>query len=84
LAPFHCNEQKSIVKAKRHTFLKWDKVQVYSQYTPKVPKIALVRLAFNHILQLLGMATWGVGAIPLNVQAKLDHDEDFALMIQAT
>jgi hypothetical protein len=25
-----------------------------------------------------------VGAIPLNVQAKLDHDEDFALMIQAT
>ncbi len=84
LAPFLCNEQKFIVKAKRHTLLKWDRVQVDSQYTPKVPKLALVRLIFNHILQLLGMATWGVGAIPLNVQAKLEHDENFALVIQAT
>jgi hypothetical protein len=28
------------------------------------------------------MITWGVGAIPLNVQAKLEHDEDLALVIQ--
>jgi hypothetical protein len=29
------------------------------------------------------MTAWGVGAIPLNVQAKLEHNEDLALVIQA-
>jgi len=27
------------------------------------------------------MTAWGVGAIPLNVQAKLEHDEDLAFVI---
>jgi hypothetical protein len=30
------------------------------------------------------MITWGVVSILLNVQAKLEHDEDVTLMIQAT
>jgi hypothetical protein len=30
------------------------------------------------------MTAWGVGAIPFNVQAKLECNEDFALMIQVT
>jgi hypothetical protein len=30
------------------------------------------------------MTTWGVGAMPLNMQAKLKHDEDLALVIQVT
>jgi hypothetical protein len=50
LAQFWHNEQKVIVKAKRHTFLEWDRLQVDLQYTPEVPKPALVRLASNHIL----------------------------------
>jgi hypothetical protein len=45
------------------------------QYTHKVLKPALVKLTFSHILQLLGMIAWGVGVIPFNVQAKLEHDE---------
>jgi len=28
LAWFHCNEQKAIPKARRHAFLKWDRLQV--------------------------------------------------------
>jgi hypothetical protein len=47
---FHHNEQKVITKAKRHALLEWDKLQVDLQYTPKVPKPALVKLAFSHIL----------------------------------
>ncbi len=43
-----------------------------------------MKLAFTHILHLIGMTTWGVGAIPLNMQAKLECDEDLALVIQTT
>jgi hypothetical protein len=28
------------------------------------------------------MITWGVGFIPFNMQTKLEHDENLALMIQ--
>jgi hypothetical protein len=61
--------------------LEWDKLYGDLQYTPKVPKLALVKLAFSHILWLLDMTTWGVGAMFLNVQAKLEHDGDLALVI---
>jgi len=84
LARFCCNEQKAIVRAKRHTFLKWDRRQVDLQYTPKLPKPTFMKLASSHILQLIGMTTWGVGALPFNMQAKLEHDENLALVIQAT
>jgi hypothetical protein len=30
------------------------------------------------------MITWGVGSIPLNVQAKVERDEDLAVVIQMT
>jgi hypothetical protein len=40
-----------------------------------------MKLAFSHILWLLGMIAWGVGSISLNVQAKLEHDEDLGVVI---
>jgi hypothetical protein len=52
--------------------------------TPKVPKPALVKLAFSAILDLLGMTTWGVGSIPFNVQGHVECYEDLAIVIQAT
>jgi len=58
LAWFHCNEKKVIGKVRRHTTLEWDRFQVDLQYTYEVFRLALVKLASNHILQLLGM--WGV------------------------
>jgi len=50
LAQFCHNEHKVIVRAKRHTNLEWDNLQVDLQYTPKVPKPTLVKLASSHIL----------------------------------
>ncbi len=61
--------------------MEWDRLQIDLQYTPKVPKFAIVRLVFSHILWLFNMIAWGVGAILFNVQAKLEHDEDLALVI---
>jgi hypothetical protein len=49
-----------------------------------VPKLVFVKLAFSHILQLLGMTSWGVGSILFNVQAKVEHNEDLTIMIQMT
>ncbi len=42
-------------------------------------KLATVKLASNHII---GMTTWGVGAILLNVEAKPKCDEDLAFVIR--
>jgi hypothetical protein len=42
LAWLRHNEQKAIVRAKKHMNLKWDKLQVNLQYTPKVHKLALI------------------------------------------
>ncbi len=50
LIRFHRNEQKAIARAKRRAFLEWDKFQSELQYTPKVPKSTLVKLASSHIL----------------------------------
>jgi hypothetical protein len=49
LAQFCHNEQKVIARAKRHAFLEWDRLQVDLQYTPKMTKLALVKLTSNHI-----------------------------------
>jgi hypothetical protein len=81
LVRFCHNEQKAIVRAKRQAFLEWDKLQVHLQYTHELLKSALMKLTFNHIVQLLSMITWGVGAMPFNVKAKLEHNEDLALVI---
>jgi hypothetical protein len=83
LACFRYNEQKAIARDRRHAFLEWDRLQVDLQFTPNMPKPTLVKLASSHILRLFGMTTWGVGAILLNMQAKLERDENLALIIRA-
>jgi hypothetical protein len=50
LAQFRGNEQKAIVKAKKHTTLEWDTLQVDLQYILKVPRPTLVKLTSSHIL----------------------------------
>jgi hypothetical protein len=84
LAQFRHNEQKAIVRAKRHITLEWDRLQVDLHYTPEVLRPTFVKLTSSHTLQLLGMITRGLGAIPFNVQAKLKCDENLALVIQVT
>jgi hypothetical protein len=49
--------------------------------TLEVPKFTFIKLAFNAILELLGMTTWGVGSITFNVQAKMECDVDLAIVI---
>jgi hypothetical protein len=82
LAQFHHNEQREIARAKRHITLELDRLQIDLQYTPEVHRSALIKLTLSHILRLLGMIAWDVGATPFNVQAKLKHDEDLAFVIQ--
>jgi hypothetical protein len=44
---------KTIVRVKRHAFLKWDRLEVDLLYTPKVPKPALVKLALATFFNFL-------------------------------
>jgi hypothetical protein len=81
LAWFCHNKKKAIARAKRQAFMEWDKLQVHLQYTPKLPKPTFVRLTSSNILRLLSVTAWGVGAMLFNVNAKLEHNEDLALVI---
>jgi hypothetical protein len=78
------NEQKAIARTRRHALLEWDMLQVDLQYTPEVFKPTFMRLTFNLILWLLSMITWGAGAILLNMQTKLECNEDLAIVIRVT
>ncbi len=49
LAQFRHNEE-GYCQGRKHALFEWDRLQVDLQYTPEVPKPALVRLASNHIL----------------------------------
>jgi hypothetical protein len=49
--------------------------------TPKVLEPTFVKLASIHILQLLGMIAWGVRFILFNMQAKVECNEDFIVVI---
>ncbi len=81
LAQFCHNEHKAIARAKKHTKLEWDRLQVTVQNTFEVPKLTLVKLTSSHIFQLLGMIACGVGSILFNMQAKVECDEDLVVVI---
>jgi hypothetical protein len=40
-----------------------------------------MRLVFGHNFWFFSMTAWDVGAMPLNVHAKLEHNEDLTLLI---
>jgi hypothetical protein len=64
--------------------LEQDKLQTILRDTSKVFKPSLIKLAFSHILELLGMTAWGVGSILFNVQTKVECDENLVVVIQTT
>ncbi len=45
------------------------------------PKLVLVKLKFSHLTNIQGILRWGVGSIPPRVLAKVEKDEDLALLI---
>jgi len=81
LAWFYHNDQKAIARPWRHVNLKWDRLWVALWDTPKVTKPTLIKLASSHIFRFLGMITWGVGSIFLNMQAKVKCNKDFIIVI---
>lgn len=48
------------------------------------PKLVLVRLAFSHLTNILGIVRWGVGSISLHVLAKVEKDENLASLIRGS
>ncbi len=68
----------------KHVNLEWVRLHIVMGDTLEVPKPALVKLTFSAKLDILGMTAWSVGSIPFNVQAKVEHYEDLAIVIQVT
>jgi len=48
---------------------------------PPLPKPALVRLASEQLLKVLGLNVWGMGSVPQDAISRMEKDEDLQWMI---
>jgi hypothetical protein len=51
---------------------------------PPFPKPALVKLALEQLLKVLGLNGWGVGSVPRDATSRMEKDEDLQGMIRST
>ncbi len=54
----------------------WDKLVSLTKQCPLFPKSALVKLALEQLLQVLGLNAWGVGNVSQNATSQMEKDED--------
>jgi hypothetical protein len=78
------NDQKvaSCVRAK--TEREWNHLVIVAKQCPPLLKPALVRLASEQLLKVLGLNAWGVGSVPRDATSRMEKDEDLQGMIRST
>ncbi len=78
------NDQKvaSCVRAKAQR--EWKNLVVVVKQCPPFPKPALVKLALEQLLKVLGLNAWGVGSVPRDAASRMEKDEDLQGMIRST
>ncbi len=69
---------------KKKAELNWDELQAQVQQMEYVKRPLLVCLAFNILLGIIGIPTWGVGFIPQSAWAHLEMDENLVEIIRAS
>ncbi len=57
------NDQKVANRTCAKAEKEWVKLIIVSKQCPPFPKLALVKLALEQLLQVLGLTTWGVGSV---------------------
>jgi len=78
------SEKKALDRAKKKAKLEWDELQAQAQQMEQVKRPLLVRLAFEILLGIIGIPTWGVGFIPQSAWACLEKDENLVETIRAS
>jgi hypothetical protein len=70
------NDQKVVSHTHAKTQQEWDKLVTLAKQCPPFLKLALVKLASEQLLQVLGLNAWGAGSMPQNATSWMEKDED--------
>ncbi len=75
------NDQKVASRARAKAQREWKNLVVVAKQCPPFPKPALVKLASEQLLKVLGLNAWGVGSVPRDAASRMEKDEDLQRMI---
>jgi len=78
------NDQKVVSCAYAKADREWNHLVVVAKQCPPLPKPALVRLASEQLLKVLGLNAWGMGSVAQDVTSTMEKDEDLQGMIRST
>jgi len=78
------NDQKVASHACAKVKREWNHLVAVAKQCPPFPKLALVRLASEQLLKVLGLNVWGMGSVARDAISKMEKDEDLQGMIRST
>jgi hypothetical protein len=78
------NDQKVASRARAKALCEWNHLVAIAKQCPPFPKPALVKLASEQLLMVLGFNAWGVGNVPRYATSRMEKDEDLQGMIRST
>jgi len=78
------NDQKVVSHARVKAEREWNHLVVVAKQCPPLPKPALVILASEQLLKVLGLNAWGVGSVVRDATSRMEKDEDLQRMIRST
>ncbi len=77
------NDQKVASRARAKAEKDWVKLVTISKQCPPFPKQALVKLASEQLLKVLGLTALGVGSVARDATSRMEKDEDLQEMIRS-
>jgi hypothetical protein len=78
------NDQMVVSRAHAKAKKEWVKLVTIAKRCPPFPKLALVKLVSEQLLQVLGLTAWGAGSVARDATSQMEKDEDLQEMIQST
>ncbi len=70
------NDEKVVSHARAKTQREWKNMVDVTKQCPPFPKPALVKLASEQLLKVLGLNAWGMGSVPRDAASRMKKDED--------
>jgi hypothetical protein len=75
------NDQKVTSRACAKALREWNHLVDVTKQCPPFPKPALVNLALEQLLKVLGLNAWGVRSVPRDATSWMEKDENLQDMI---
>jgi hypothetical protein len=77
------NDEKVASRTHVKALREWNHLVAIVKQCPPFPKPALVKLASEQLLKVLGLNAWGVANVPRDATSQMEKDEDLQGMIRS-